>query len=183
MKLAPILLVLLLAGCGATQSASQFGDVALRLPSSASADDVGVYFAKARTYDEGDGVTLLLSRDGDADFRITDAPPPGCITVMAIVPPDKLVLCVDEVILQDERQKVVAVVRGLMRGYEQAQLEPDEALSAMTSQVPEADATELAAELDDAIPAWTAGQPYFGAVQRGPERDSSVASDARENRG
>jgi len=177
------LLALIFAACGSTQTASQFGEVALVLPERVSADDAGVYFSTYRTYDEGDGVELTLSREGDADFRITDAPPEGCITVMAIVPPDKLVLCVDEVILQDDRAKVLAVVRGLQRGYTQAQKEPEEALSAMTAQVPDADREALAAELDDAAPAWTAGQPYFGAIERGPGRDSSIAREANEDAG
>lgn len=172
------LLALIFAGCGSTQTASQFGDVPIVLPARLSADDAGVYFATYRTYDEGEGVTLVPSREGDADFRITDAPPSGCITVMAIVPPDKLLLCADEVILQDERSKVLAVVRALQRGYLQAQKEPEEALSAITAQEPDADRDALAAELDDAAPAWTAGQPFMGAIERGPGRDSSVARDA-----
>ena len=112
MRLAQSRSLLLLAGCGATQTASQFGEVKLVLPAQASANDAGVYFATARGYDEAEGVELQLSREGDADFRITSDPPKGCIAVMAIVQPDKLVLCVDEVILQDERDEVLAVVRG-----------------------------------------------------------------------
>ncbi|MDA0180423.1 hypothetical protein OJ997_08975 [Solirubrobacter phytolaccae] len=175
------LLALILAGCGSTQSASQFGEVPIVLPERLSADDAGVYFATYRTYDEGEGVELLVSREGDADFRITDRPPSGCITVLAIVPPDRLVLCVDEVILQDDRAKVLAVARALQRGYTQAQKEPEEALSAITAEVPDADRDALAAELDEAAPVWTAGQPYFGAIERGPGRDSSVARDAAED--
>jgi len=176
------LLALIFAACGSTQSASQFGEVPLALPPQVSADEAGVYFATYRTYDEGEGVELVPSKEGDADFRITDAPPSGCTVVMAIVPPDKLVLCVDEVILQDDRAKVVAVVRALQRGYTQAQKEPEEALSAITAQEPDADRQALAAGLDEAAPAWTAGQPYFGAIERGPGRDSSVARDANEER-
>lgn len=174
------LLALIFVACGSTQTTSQFGEVPIVLPPRVTADDAGVYFATYRTYDEGEGVELEPSREGDADFRITATPPSGCTVVMAIVPPAKLVLCVDEVILQDDRAKVVAVVRALQRGYEQAQKEPEEALSAMTQEVPDADADALAAELDDAAPAWTAGQPYFGAIERGPGRDSSVAREAHE---
>ena len=176
------LLALIFAACGSTQTASQFGEVPIVLPPRVSADDAGVYFATYRTYDEGEGVELVPSKEGDADFRITDAPPSGCTVVMAIVPPDKLVLCVDEVILQDERARVLAVVRALQRGYTQAQKEPEEALSAITAEVPDADSGALATELDDAAPAWTAGQPYFGAIARGPGRDSSVARDADAGR-
>ena len=147
MRLALIPLLLLFAGCGATQTASSFGEVKLVLPAQVSANDAAVYFATSRTYDEGEGTELLLSKEGDADFRITSYPPEGCVTVMAIVPPDKLVLCVDEVILQDDRERVLAVGRALQRGYTQAQLEPDEAISAMTSQIEGADQAALLAEL------------------------------------
>ena len=182
MRLALIPLLLLFAGCGATQTASQFGEVKLVLPAQVSANDAGVYLATSRTYDEAEGAELVLSREGDADFRITSDPPEGCVTVMAVVPPDKLVLCADEVILQDDRARVLAVVRALQRGYTQAQLEPDEAISAMTSQIEGADQATLLAELDKDASTWTAGQPFFGAVQRGDATDSSIARDADERR-
>jgi hypothetical protein len=181
-RLTLILLVLALAGCGATQTASQFGEVPLLLPAQVSANDAGVYMATFRTYDEGEGAELLLSREGDADFRVTADPPAGCITVMAIVPPDELVLCVDEVILQDDRARVLAVVRALQRGYTQAQREPEEAINAMTAQVEGTDREALLAELDEVAASWTAGQPFMGAVQRGTATDSSIARDADEQR-
>jgi hypothetical protein len=181
-RLAPILLALIFAGCGATQTASQFGDVPLRLPAQESANDAGVYLATYRTYDEGEGAELVLSREGDADFRLTADPPPGCITVMAVVPPDRLVLCVDEVILQDDRARVLAVVRALQRGYAQAQREPEEAINAMTAQIEGADREALLAELDRDAARWTAGQPFLGAVRRGTATDSSIAREADEQR-
>jgi hypothetical protein len=182
-RLAPILLCLVLAACGSTRPASQFGPVPLRLPAQVSANDAGVYFAVYRAYDEGEGAELTLSREGDADFRITDDPPQGCITVMAVVPPDELVLCVDEVILQDDRERVLAVVRALQRGYRQAQVEPEEAITAMTAQIEGADREALLAELDTVAPAWTAGQPFFGAIARGDATDSSVAREANAGLG
>jgi len=181
-RLLALLLALFVAGCGSTQSVSSFGEVPLILPPATTADEAGLYLATERAYDEAEGVELQLAREGDADFRLTADPPSGCITVMAVVPPDKLVLCVDEVILQDNRDKVLAVVRALQRGYTQAQVEPEEAISAMTAQLPDADRAELSAQLDAAASTWTAGQPYFGAIERGPGRDSSVARDANEER-
>jgi hypothetical protein len=182
-RLALILLVLALAGCGAVQTASQFGEVPLRLPAQVSANDAGVYMATFRTYDEGEGAELLLSREGDADFRVTADAPAGCITVMAIVPPEELVLCVDEVILQDDRARVLAVVRALQRGYTQAQLEPEEAINAMTAQIEGANRDELLAQLDEDAARWTAGQPFMGAIERGEATDSSIAREANEQRG
>jgi hypothetical protein len=181
-KLAPLLLILLFAGCGATQTASQFGEVPLRLPARVSGNDAGVYLATHRSYDEAEGAEWLLSREGDADFRITSDPPDGCTTVMAVVPPDRLVLCVDEVILQVDRARVLAVVRALQRGYAQAQREPEEAISAMTAQIEGADREALLAELDRDAATWTAGQPFLGAIERGAATDSSIAREANEQR-
>jgi hypothetical protein len=150
--------LLLLAGCGGVQGSSQFGEVPIVVPS--GPDAVGVAFAIQRGYDEAEGVELQPGDSGD--FRITDKPPQGCIAVLAIVQPDKLVLCVDEVILQDERAKVEAVAAALSRGYTQAQLEPDEAAAAANT-----DATAV----EDAAPRWTAGVKRFGELKPGPGRD------------
>ena len=65
------------------------------------------------------------------------------MAVLAIVRPDKLVLCADEITLQDERDKVLAVARALKRGYMQAQLEPEEAVAAMTEADPALDREQL----------------------------------------
>jgi hypothetical protein len=165
-----------LAGCGGVQGSSQFGDVPLRLPDKPGADEAGVFLATQRGYDEAEGVTLQLARSGSADFRLVETPPKGCIAVMAVVRPAKLVLCADEITLQDERPKVLAVVRALTRGYTQAQLEPDAAVAAMDGQVPGVSQ----AQLDAVAPTWTEGAPYFGQLSPGPGRDSTVARDARK---
>jgi hypothetical protein len=170
----PALLVLLvaLAGCGGTQTTSTFGDVGIVLPDPPGADEAGVYFALARGYDEAEGVTLKPANEGD--FRLVAEPPEGCVPVMAVVRPDRLVLCVDSVVLTESRPKAVAVVRALMRGYTRAQLEPEEAVEAMMGEVPGLDRDALSRALDDAAPSWTAGAPYLGELP-----GSSVAADAR----
>ena len=115
-----------------------------------------------RGYDEAEGVTLEPTRDqATADFRITDKPPANCVAVLAIVQPDKLVLCVDKFILSDDPDKVKAVAAALQRGYTQAQLEPDEAAAAMNIS---------ADDVEDAAPTWTAGASTFGALKPGPGR-------------
>ena len=172
---------LALAGCGGVQGSSQFGDVPIVLGDKPSADEAGVYLATARGYDEAEGVTLAVARSGDADFRLVPTPPKGCVAVMAIVRPTKLVLCADEITLQDERPKVLAVVRALTRGYTQAQLEPDEAVAAMDGQVPGLSHDQLSTELDEVAPTWTAGAPFFGELSAGPGRDPTVAADARKD--
>ena len=163
------------------QGSSQFGDVPIMLADQPGADEAGVYLATARGYDEAEGVALQVSRSGDADFRLVKTPPDGCIAVMAIVRPTKLVLCADEITLQDERPKVLAVVRALTRGYTQAQLEPDEAVAAMEGQVPGLSHDQLSTELDAVAPTWTAGARYFGELSAGPGRDPTIAADARQD--
>jgi ABC-type nitrate/sulfonate/bicarbonate transport system substrate-binding protein len=168
-----------LAGCGGTQSTSSFGDVPLVLGDTPGADEAGVFLATARGYDTAEGVTLEIAREGNADFRLVTAPPKGCIAVLAVVRPAKLVLCADEITLQDERPKVLAVVRALTRGYTQAQMEPDEAVAAMAEQVPGLDRNRLSTQLDEVASTWTAGAPYFGQLTAGPGRDPTVVPDAR----
>ena len=175
---AVLVLILLLAACGGTRSAGQFGEVPLVLDASPTADEAGLYLATERGYDTAEGVTLQLERSGRADFRLVADPPSGCVAVQEIVRPEKLFLCVDEVILQDERDKAVAVARALARGYTQAQVEPTEAVAAMTTELPDLDREELSAQVDEAAPTWTAGAKFFGELARGPGRDPSVARDA-----
>ncbi len=170
---------MIVAGCGGTASTSRFGDVPLAIGSAPGADEVGVYFATARGYDDAEGVQLELTQER-ADLRLVERPPSGCIAVLAVVRPAKLVLCADEITLQDERPKVMAVARALRRGYLQAQLEPDEAVAAMVEQVPGLDRDRLSTDLDAAAPTWTAGAPYFGELAPGPGRDPSIARELND---
>ena len=177
MRIPALLITLALAGCGGTQTGTEFGDVTLRLPATPTANEAGVYLATERGFDTAEGVDLQLERDEDADLRITDDPPAGCVAVLAIVRPDRLVLCADEVTLQDERPKVLAVARTLARGYRQAQLEPDSAVAAMETRE-SLDRDTLTKQLDEVSSTWTAGAPYFGELKPGPGRDPSIARDA-----
>jgi ABC-type nitrate/sulfonate/bicarbonate transport system substrate-binding protein len=180
-RLLPVLaLALALCACGRTQSASQFGEVPLVVSGAASADDAGLYLATQRGYDTAEGVSLEVERSGRADFRIVSTPPSGCVIVQVIVRPDKRVLCADEITLQDERDKVLAVARALRRGYLQAQREPDEAVAAMTEADPSLDRERLSRDLDDAVATWTAGADYFGELAPGPGRDPGIAREAAE---
>jgi ABC-type nitrate/sulfonate/bicarbonate transport system substrate-binding protein len=176
---AVLVLALLAAGCGGTQSTSSFGDVPLVLGDTPGADEAGVFLALERGYDAAEGVTLEIAREGNADFRLVASPPAGCVAVLAVVRPAKLVLCADEITLQDERPKVLAVVRALTRGYTQAQMEPEEAVAAMAGQLPGLDRDQLSAQLDEAASTWTAGARYFGELSAGPGRDPTVVPDAR----
>jgi hypothetical protein len=80
-------LVLLLAGCGSTGSAGEFGDATLALGGRPGAEDAGVYLATQRGYDTAEGVSLRLQDSGDAEFRLVPRPAGRWVAVMAIVRP------------------------------------------------------------------------------------------------
>jgi ABC-type nitrate/sulfonate/bicarbonate transport system substrate-binding protein len=168
-------LLILLAGCGGTGAAGEYGDVTLSLGGRVGAEDTGVYLATARGYDTAEGVTLRVQRRGDAALRLVARPNGRCLAVMAIVRPAKLVLCADRSLLEDQRGAVEAAVRALQRGYSQAQLEPDEAVAAMASAVPGLDSGAILARMDDVAPSWSAGAPFIGQLAPGRHRDATVA--------
>jgi ABC-type nitrate/sulfonate/bicarbonate transport system substrate-binding protein len=182
---AVLLLVAAIAGCGGARSTGSFGDVTVALGSSPGANDVGVYLAQARGFDEAEGVTLKLS-DQRPDLRVmSDAQlrrEPDWVGVMAIVQPAKLVLAVRRDWLDEDRRRCAAAVRALQRGYLQAQLEPEEAVQAMAAQVPGLDSAAVLAQLDRAAPSWSAGAPFLGALPAGREFDRSVAAAQPVNR-
>jgi ABC-type nitrate/sulfonate/bicarbonate transport system substrate-binding protein len=181
-----LILAAVLAGCGGERSAGAFGDVKVALSSSPDANDVGVYFAQARGYDQAEGLTLKVASTGPADFSVLgdDAlrRSPDLVGVMAIVQPAKLVLAVRRDALRENRAMVAAAVRALQRGYQQAQLEPDEAVQAMASQVPGLDTAAVSAQLDRVSPTWSAGAPFLGALPSGREFDRSIATYQAANR-
>jgi ABC-type nitrate/sulfonate/bicarbonate transport system substrate-binding protein len=177
--LAVLLLVTAIAGCGGARSTGSFGDVTVAVDSPPGANDVGVYLAQARGFDEAEGVSLKVTGDrpdlrlmSDAELRRS----PDWVGVMAIVQPAKLVLAVRRDTLEEDRGMVAASVRALQRGYLQAQLEPEEAVQAMAAQVPGLDSPAVLAELDSAAPSWSAGAPFLGALPAGREFDRSVAA-------
>lgn len=174
-----VLAALLLAGCGGAGSSGEFGDVTLALDSTPDANDVGVYLASARGYDEAEGLTLKVVATGPSEFSLrSDASlrrAGDLVGVMAIVQPAKLVLCVPRETLSEQRGMVAAAVRVLQRGYQQAQLEPDAAVQAMVQALPGLDTSALSAQLDRDSPSWSAGAPFLGALPAGREFDRSVA--------
>ena len=100
---------------------------------------------------------------------------------MAIVRPAKLVLCADQVTLQDERREGG---RGrcarCTRGYTQAQLEPDEAVAAMDRAGAGSRPDRLSTELDDGRADLDGGRAVLRRARRraGPRPDSRA--DARK---
>jgi ABC-type nitrate/sulfonate/bicarbonate transport system substrate-binding protein len=181
------MLAAVLAGCGGMSSSGSFGDVALALGSAPDANDVGVYFAQARGYDQAEGVAFKLAAPGGrSDLEILGEAAlrrrPELVGVMAIVQPAKLVVAVRRDTLGEERGMVAAAVRALQRGYLQAQVEPDEAVQAMGAEVPKLDTAAVAAQLDQVSPTWSAGAPFLGALPAGREFDRTVAGPQGTNR-
>ncbi len=177
--LAVFLLVALVAGCGGSRATGSFGDATLALDSAPDANDVGVYLAQARGFDDAEGVSFKLASGDRADLRLMSGAAlrrsPEWVGVMAIVQPAELVLAVRRDTLDEQRGMVAAAVRALQRGYLQAQLEPEEAVQAMAAQVPGLDTAAVAAQLGRVAPTWSAGAPFLGALPAGPEFDRSVA--------
>jgi ABC-type nitrate/sulfonate/bicarbonate transport system substrate-binding protein len=177
------LLAAAVAGCGG--SAGAFGDVSLSLGAPPDANDVGVYFAQARGYDEAEGVNFKVAPPGGhPDLSIVSsaqlARRPDLVGVMAIVQPAKLVLAVPRDSLGEEKGMVAASIRALQRGYLQAQLEPDEAVQAMVAAVPGANSGALSAQLDQVAPTWSSGG-FLGELPAGREYDRSLVHPQAAN--
>ena len=182
MRRAALLLILAaLAGCGGTSSTGSFGDVSIALDSTPDANDAGLYLAAQRGYDEAEGVTFKVEPSGTANTDltfVTDAQlkaSKDLVGVMAIVQPDKLIVAASRDDVDENRGMVAAAVRALQRGYQQAQIEPDEAVAAMQQQVSGLSTSKLTAQLGQVSPTWSAGAPFLGALPPGREFDRSIA--------
>ena len=104
-----------------------------------------------------EGVALKARRPGTREFRVDQYGAP---------PYPELVLCTTRVTLDDERPLVAATVRALRRGYNETQIDPESAVSALTQAVPDLDRTTAAAQLEAVAPAFTAGADYYGQLRQ-----------------
>jgi len=178
------LLAAAVAACGG--SAGAFGDVSVSLAGAKpDANDIGLYFAQARGYDEAEGVNFkVVGADAHPDLSIVSsaelARRRDLVGVMSIVQPAKLVLAVPRDSLGEEKDMVAAAIRALQRGYLQAQIEPDEAVSAMVSAVPGLDSSAVSAQLDQVAPTWSAGG-FLGELPAGSEYDRSFVHPQAAN--
>jgi ABC-type nitrate/sulfonate/bicarbonate transport system substrate-binding protein len=176
-----------LTGCGATGSTAADADETLLLDSQPNGVHAGIYLAAERGYDEAEGVNLTIQRpspstdarrllqSGRADAAVLAIHDLGLarergaelVGVMALVQrPRALVLAVTRNTLTDRRPEVAAVVRALQRGYSEAQTDPESAVQAIVAREDGLDPSALAAELDAVAPAFTAGVPEFGFLER-----------------
>jgi ABC-type nitrate/sulfonate/bicarbonate transport system substrate-binding protein len=110
----------------------------------------------ATAFWNAEGVALKRRRPGFTEFRVDDFGAPSY---------PELVLCVTRTTLEERGPLVRAVIRGLQRGYIQAQAEPDSAVGALVEEARGSDRGELAAQLDAVSPAFTAGARAPGELR------------------
>jgi len=110
----------------------------------------------ATAFWNAEGVALKRRRPGFTEFRVDDFGAPSY---------PELVLCVTRATLEERRPLVRAAIRGLQRGYVQAQAEPDSAVGALLEPARGSDRAELAAQLDAVAPAFTAGARAPGELR------------------
>jgi putative hydroxymethylpyrimidine transport system substrate-binding protein len=103
-----------------------------------------------------EGVALKAQRPGIREFRVDDFGAPAY---------PELVLCVTRATLDDERPVIRATIRALQRGYNEAQVDPESAVSALVDANPDLDRAAAAAQLDTVSPAFTAGADVYGQLR------------------
>jgi len=104
-----------------------------------------------------EGVALKQRRRGVREFRVDDFGAPAY---------PELVLCVTRQTLEERRPLVTAVIRALQRGYGEAQKDPESAVAAMLEREPGLERPSLTAQLDAVAPAFQAGVPTYGQLDR-----------------
>lgn len=175
----PVVLALLLSGCGAASGPGRVDeDVTLLLGTKPAGVHAGIYLAAERGYDEAEGIELTVRRRGDArrllrrrrvQAAVLDRPLPGTVCVMAITqtPRPGHFVCVLRSALEDRRATVAALVRTLQRGYTEANTDPESAVQAMLSATGGLDAATLTAQLDRVSSSFAAGVPAIGYLRPG----------------
>src|SRR3954451_20199550 len=104
-----------------------------------------------------EGVALQARRPDTREFRVDQYGAP---------PYPELVLCTTRVTLDDQRPLIDATVRALRRGDNEAQVDPESAVSALLQANPDLDRPVAAAQLDAVSPSFTAGADYYGQLRQ-----------------
>jgi ABC-type nitrate/sulfonate/bicarbonate transport system substrate-binding protein len=104
--------------------------------------------AGATAFWNAEGVALRRRRPEIREFRVDDFGAPAY---------PELVLTVTRKTLEERPAVVRAAIRGLQRGYTQAQADPESAITALMEAERGLDRAGLAAQLDAVAPAFTAG--------------------------
>ena len=103
-----------------------------------------------------EGVAVAAERPDTREFRVDDFGAPAY---------PELVLCVTRRTLEDDRAVVEATIRALQRGYTQAQVDPESAVSALLDAESGLDREAAEAQLDAVAPAFTAGARAYGELR------------------
>jgi putative hydroxymethylpyrimidine transport system substrate-binding protein len=112
--------------------------------------------AAATAFWNVEGVALHAERPDTREFRVDDYGAP---------PYPELVLCVTRRTLDEQRPVIQATIRALRRGYNEAQVDPESAVSALVDANPDLDRQAAAAQLDAVSPAFTAGADVYGELR------------------
>jgi ABC-type nitrate/sulfonate/bicarbonate transport system substrate-binding protein len=112
--------------------------------------------AAATAFWNVEGVALHAQRPDTREFRVDDYGAP---------PYPELVLCVTRQTLDEQRPVIEATIRALRRGYNETQVDPESAVSALVDANPDLDRSAAGAQLDAVAPAFTAGADYFGQLR------------------
>jgi ABC-type nitrate/sulfonate/bicarbonate transport system substrate-binding protein len=67
--------------------------------------------------------------------------------------------------LEDDANVVRALIRGLQRGYREAQVDPESAVTALEARGARDGRAALLAQLDAVSPSWTAGAGAYGRLR------------------
>jgi ABC-type nitrate/sulfonate/bicarbonate transport system substrate-binding protein len=186
---AAMALAVVLAGCGPSGGEVTGAEPTLFVSGAPPVTRAPVALALARGYDEAEGVTVSLRDGGDAlellrtgrvDAAIVpvDALRAPMVAVLALVQGDEagprrrrdeplrpgVVLAVTRDTLTDRRDEVRALVRTIQRGMTEAAADPESAVSAALDADETLQRAPLAAELERAAPAFTAGAAAPGAL-------------------
>jgi ABC-type nitrate/sulfonate/bicarbonate transport system substrate-binding protein len=108
----------------------------------------------ATAFWNAEGIALQARRPGIREFKVDDYDAP---------PYPELVLCVSRQTLDQDRSLVAATVRALRRGYQEAIVDPDSAVSAMVD-LAHVNRGDTERELDAVSPAFTEGASTYGEL-------------------
>ena len=104
-----------------------------------------------------EGVALEAKRPGTQEFRVDQFGAPSY---------PELVLCVTRRTLDEQRPMIQATVRALQRGYNETQVDPESAVSALLKANPDLDRQTTGVQLDAVSPAFTAGADVYGQLRQ-----------------
>jgi putative hydroxymethylpyrimidine transport system substrate-binding protein len=117
---------------------------------------VGGRVDAATAFWDVEGIALRARRPGTHEFRVDEFGAP---------PYPELVLATAATTLDDDPALVRATVAALRRGYEEALRDPESAIEALIEADAGLDRDEVQRQFDAVSPAFTAGAPFFGALQ------------------